>query len=169
MASKNMGGMRGAGSNARGFGNYGQGGAKPVARPVAKAKVSAKQTPKPTKTPTLYHGSAYPFKKGDVVRAMRRKNGGASATPSYEMANSYAQGRGALIPKGLQGQGKSPRVFKVKPVSTAVQSKKFNGLEFNDAKGFKVVREAKVPKPVKPTMKTSPKPPLKGTSPKKRK
>lgn len=154
-----MGGMRGAGSNARGFGNYGQGGAKPIARPVAKAKAKMTVPPKPKKVTqkgtTLYHGSAYPFKAGEVVRPMRKKNGGASATSSYKFAKTYATGRGALIPKGLQGQGKSPRVFEVKPVSKSTQSTKFEGREYNDPKGYRIVKEAKPP--AKPTMKTSPK------------
>ena len=34
MASKDMGGMRGAGSTARGMGAYGKGGAKPSGKPV---------------------------------------------------------------------------------------------------------------------------------------
>ncbi len=38
MASKDMGGMRGSGSNARGMGNYGRGGAKPTAGRAAPAQ-----------------------------------------------------------------------------------------------------------------------------------
>jgi hypothetical protein len=148
MATKDMGGMRGAGANARGLGQYGRGGAKPSMRVPAKPKAKPKGQ-------TLYHGSAHPFKSGEVVKPFRTKNGGASATSSYKFAKSYATGRGGLIPKGLQGLGKSPRVFEVKPVSKSVQSKKFGGREYNDAKGYRIVKEAKPP--AKPAMKTSPK------------
>ena len=50
MASKDMGGMRGSGSNARGTGNYGRGGAKPTAGRPAPAQAKrgiGKAGPKP--------------------------------------------------------------------------------------------------------------------------
>ena len=42
MASKDMGGMRGSGSNARGTGNYGRGGAKPTNKAAKPSSKSAK-------------------------------------------------------------------------------------------------------------------------------
>lgn len=147
MASKDMGGMRGAGANARGLGQYGRGGAKPSMRVPAKPKVKPKGQ-------TLYHGSAYPFKAGEVVKPFRAKNGGASATNSFKFAKSYAEGRSQLMTQQMKDAGSAPRVFKVKPISKATASKKFGGKELNDPKGFKVIKEVKAAP--KATMKTSP-------------
>lgn len=148
MPSKDMGGMRGSGANARGLGQYGRGGAKPSMRVPAKPKVKPKGE-------TLYHGSAYPFKAGEVVKPFRAKNGGASATNSFKFAKSYAEGRSQILTQDMKAAGRAPRVFKVRPMSKTTANTKFGTKEVNDRKGFRVVKEVKAV--AKPTMKTSPK------------
>jgi hypothetical protein len=92
---------------------------------------------------TLYHGSSRPYKPGDIIPSRRKF--GASATPDYDFAKSYANGR--LVVQSQREAGYTPKVWEVEPLSPAEEltNNRFEGKEINDRRGFKVIGEAKDP------------------------
>lgn len=90
----------------------------------------------------LFHGTAYPFKPGDVLKT-------GSATDLWKLADSYAQGRSSLLLKQQVESGYAPRVFMVEPIGAngARIALKRNGLpklggnEFIAPEGFRIVKE----------------------------
>lgn len=125
--------------------------------PVNTASMRAAKKVVLRKTPpkTLYHGTANAsLKSGD------RLTSGSSATTSYKFAESYAKGRGSIVPQSMKDRIR-PRVLAVKPSRTTVRSpksdtwKKKGGDEYTDRSGFVVKGDAKPPRP---SMTTKPKP-----------
>jgi hypothetical protein len=91
-------------------------------------------------TPKLYHGSTYPFQKGEIVRPFRDNNYGASATPDYNFAKKYADQR-IILPEEAQ-RGFSPNVYKVKPIGKAIQHGFHDGKEYSSLGGYIVKGKA---------------------------
>lgn len=91
-------------------------------------------------TPKLYHGSTYPFKKGEIVRPFQDNNYGASATPDFNFAQKYADQR-IISPEQLQG-GYAPGVYKVKPIGKATNYGFHDGREYNALGGYIVKGKA---------------------------
>ena len=91
-------------------------------------------------TPKLYHGSTYPFKKGEVVRPFQDNNYGASATPDYNFAQKYADQR-IISPQQAQS-GFTPNVYKVKPIGEAKNYGFHDGREYNAMGGYVVKGKA---------------------------
>jgi hypothetical protein len=91
-------------------------------------------------TPKLYHGSTYPFKKGDVVQGFRDTTYGPSATPDFNFAKRYADNR-AMSPQELE-RGFSPNVYKVKPIGKAINYGFHDGKEYNALGGYLVKGKA---------------------------
>ena len=128
MPSKEMGGMRGSGSNARGFGNYGRGGAKPTSGRPAPAQAKrgiGKAGPKP-KGPNQAQVKAIRASRADdarwdaQVKTARRQNLADDVHAKLGKKSVYV--RPATV-KATRGVSTSPLRTKPKKLITTAANK----------------------------------------------
>ena len=87
----------------------------------------------------LYHGTAYPFKPGDIVEP--RMHRGAFATTDADIAAHYADNRVGEYNEANNAT-EEPKVFQVEPVNPATVNK-YGNHAYASVDGFRVVKRVK--------------------------
>jgi hypothetical protein len=87
----------------------------------------------------LFHGTAHPFKVGDIIEPRMHK--GAFATTKQEVAEHYAWNRTREY-NWANGTEEEPKVFQVEPVNEETVNK-YGKNTVASVDGFRVVRQVK--------------------------